>query len=406
MATIKFYIQSKIKWTKIYVRLRDGISIDAKAKTNFMVDPNNWSPSKGELKSLKDENYKQLNQDLLNFKINLLNHFNKCSNKEIINSTWLKNFINPIKIEVEIPTKLVDYFEYYSLHHKNTLTKATHTKINVNKRLIERFQKKTKMVYLIKDVDSNFKLNFENYCYEEQYSPNTVARTIKFIKTICYHAKGNGIETHFQLEGIKTKVEKVDKIYLNKDEIQKLLILDLQLPIYDTARDWLIISCETGQRVSDFLKFNKKSIREEGNVSLIEFTQVKTKKRMSIPVSKKVQLILNKRGGEFPNYINSVDYNKLIKTICKLAGFDYLEKGSKQRSDIQRREINYFPKFQLVASHIGRRSFASNYYGVIPTPLLMSATGHTTEKAFLEYIGKSETVMAKHLAHYFEKLEI
>ena len=34
-----------------------------------------------------------------------------------------------------------------------------------------------------------------------------------------------------------------------------------------------------------------------------------------------------------------------------------------------------------------RRSFASNYYGKIETPILMNITGHTKESTFLTYIG-------------------
>lgn len=57
------------------------------------------------------------------------------------------------------------------------------------------------------------------------------------------------------------------------------------------ARDWLVISCETGQRVSDFMRFNKKQIRFEVIVPLCEFTQVKTGKIMAIPLSKTVRKI-------------------------------------------------------------------------------------------------------------------
>tara|TARA_Y100000385_G_C12833283_1_gene525518 strand:+ start:266 stop:433 length:168 start_codon:yes stop_codon:yes gene_type:complete len=34
-----------------------------------------------------------------------------------------------------------------------------------------------------------------------------------------------------------------------------------------------------------------------------------------------------------------------------------------------------------------RRSFASNYYGKIKTPLLMNITGHSKESTILTYIG-------------------
>jgi hypothetical protein len=41
-----------------------------------------------------------------------------------------------------------------------------------------------------------------------------------------------------------------------------------------------------------------------------------------------------------------------------------------------------------------RRSFASNYYGKIETPLLMNITGHSKERIFLTYIGTHENKAA------------
>ena len=55
----------------------------------------------------------------------------------------------------------------------------------------------------------------------------------------------------------------------------------------------------------------------------------------------------------------------------------------------------------ISTSHIGRRSFATNNYGTIPTALLIGVTGHSTETMFLEYIGKTDTQKAIQLADYF-----
>ncbi len=167
------------------------------------------------------------------------------------------------------------------------------------------------------------------------------------------------------------------------------------------ARDWLLISCETGQRVSDFLRFNKVQIRYEGDKPLIEFTQVKTDKTMTVPLSKKVMAILKKRKGEFPKEMSDQKYNLYIKEVCKLAGLTQKVKGSRKNPETDRKETGVFEKWQLVTSHIGRRSFATNNYGRIPTSLLIGATGHSTEKMFLEYIGKSDTQKAIQLAEYF-----
>ena len=46
-----------------------------------------------------------------------------------------------------------------------------------------------------------------------------------------------------------------------------------------------------------------------------------------------------------------------------------------------------FEKWQLVSSHTGRRSFCANMYKHgLPTLMIMSISGHKTEKSFLKYI--------------------
>jgi len=66
-----------------------------------------------------------------------------------------------------------------------------------------------------------------------------------------------------QLDGLRLEREKVEKIYLTFEEIEKIENKTDLLDHLDNARDWLIISCFTGQRVSDFLRFTKDMIREK-----------------------------------------------------------------------------------------------------------------------------------------------
>jgi len=198
-------------------------------------------------------------------------------------------------------------------------------------------------------------------------------------------------------------LHKTDKIFLTIDEIEQIQHKALEQEYLINARDWLIISCETAQRVSDFMQFKKEQIRYEGKVPLIEFTQVKTGKKMAIPLSKKVMAILKTRKGEFPRQISDQRYNEYIKEVCKVAELNEITKGSKQKTEgkITRKESGTFEKWELVTSHIGRRSFATNNYGRIPTSLLINVTGHSTETMFLEYIGKTVTEKAIQLAKYF-----
>ena len=63
-----------------------------------------------------------------------------------------------------------------------------------------------------------------------------------------------------------------------------------------------------------------------------------------------------------------------------------LKKGKGNRD---KRKINgTYPKWQLMASHVCRRSFCTNLYGILPTPLIMRISAHSSEKMLLNYIGK------------------
>jgi hypothetical protein len=74
-----------------------------------------------------------------------------------------------------------------------------------------------------------------------------------------------------------------------------------------------------------------------------------------------------------------------------------------EKIKITRKQFGTFPKYELITSHVCRRSFASNFYGEIPTSLLISITAHSTERQFLEYIGKSANDYAIQLAEYWSK---
>jgi len=154
------------------------------------------------------------------------------------------------------------------------------------------------------------------------------------------------------------------------------------------------------------MRFNSEQIRVENGKHLIEFTQKKTGKNMTVPLHSKVIEILNKRNGKFPYRISDQKYNDFIKVVCKLAEINELTKGSKlietePESGMFRKKTGTYKKWELVTSHIGRRSFATNFYGTIPTTYLINVTGHSTEAMFLNYIGKSNKDLALEMTKYF-----
>jgi integrase len=410
MASIYLLLQSKKSPAVIYIRLRDGRTLDIKAKTNYHIDPINWDeaeqrPTK---KALKDIHIANLDTDLADLKNDLLKEYNQSKGKKVVDADWLRNFINPPQEQEKHPDKLVDYIDTFIEFKKSDVKSSTVTKCNVIKHLLMRYEKETKTTLYIRDIDAKFKMDFEKYCIKVGYAPNTTARNIRFIKTFCRHAKANGVETHYQLDSIKAKYYKVENIYLDEKEIAAIEKIESKKLTegLENARDWLLISCYCGQRVSDFLRFDKSMIRYEKNKAgelkaLIEFTQVKTEKIMTIPLHKKIIEIMKKYDGNFPRKISDQRYNEHIKKVCEAAEINEPINGTLFDHKTKLKVTKDYPKWMLVSSHIGRRSFASNNYGKIPTSFLMYITGHTTEAMFLTYIGKSNKDIAMELTNYF-----
>ena len=76
------------------------------------------------------------------------------------------------------------------------------------------------------------------------------------------------------------------------------------------------------------------------------------------------------------------------------------------KKGVWRKVKGNYPKDELVTSHICRRSFATNHYGKLSTPVIMSITGHKTETEFLKYIGKTPKDNAEVLNKYWKDQEL
>ena len=88
-------------------------------------------------------------------------------------------------------------------------------------------------------------------------------------------------------------------------------------------------------------------------------------------------LVIGILENEFPRKVSQAVFNKHIKALCKMAGIGELVPGFKNNPKTRRKEIVNAPKYKFVTSHIMRRSFVSNHYRKIETPLLMNITRHS-----------------------------
>ena len=400
MANVNFQYRSKKPVANIEVRFTFKDSNKYKSyytRSNIEVSKEFWNEYK------KNTNFRDVEKANLKTKVD--NHLTEIE-KFIVNryeqettditKDWLKDtvhdFYNP-ETQTAIPDNLLQFFGFYITNKRHEMKPNTVKRWNVIRNKVERFENSQKRTYKVKDVNKAFLDAFIDWSKAEKYSNTVINGNFKDIRAVCKEAQLYNIEISNDLHLLKTKLknEATFKIYLSKQELKKISTLT-NLPEYlDNARDWLVISCYTGQRISDFMRFTPEMIREQGNAKFIDIKQIKTGKDVTIPLLPQVEKILNKRNGNYPRVISDQKYNDYIKEVCRLANINEKAKGKiAQVTEVgTRKVIGTYEKWQLITSHVGRRSFATNYYGKLPTSFIKDITGHGTEAMLLKYIGKT-----------------
>lgn len=406
--TFNFYLPASGTKRNIHLCLDD-----AKQKKQFhfrtpiRILPDKWDYQKQRPVNIYEKKYKKIHKKLNELKLYLAETITtlRMEQKAYCQRT-LSREIKKIctSTYVERPENaLLQYIEKYISMRKELICHSTYKRYMVFYRLLERFEGHTTKRLCVESLDAEFINAFIQYGKDEEYSSSTVYRTIHFVKTILNFAERKGIRTRVRELEIRREKQHRETIALTEEEITQ--IKETQVPKeLQPAKDWLLISCYTGQRFSDFINFNTQQLRSINGKTCLSFTQKKTRKKMLLPLHPLVIRILQHNGNDFPPGIDIQNYNIHIKQIARLAGINETVIARKRMG--HRTKNLSVEKWQIIASHIGRRSFASNFYGKIPTPLLMEATGHTTEKVFKLYVDPNDKIRMAELADYFEKVTL
>lgn len=433
MALVKFIIRRAENPATIYARITGGYvsgeltkngtpkKLDIVAPTKYKIDPKDWNAEKQRLKGGRNFSNKDINNELDELQLDIRKRYEKSIGSIPITSKWLKSVLIPSEGQLEHSGRITDYIDAYisekraERRAKGKLSDAHDKKMITLKNKLQAFEISYKEPVLLKFIDRAFIKRFTAFSNDNKYSHNTITRDVLNIKTLCIHARKNGYDTHADVVNISAGYKSAEAVYLSLDELKTLRELEGLSPRLDNARDWLLISCYSGQRVSDFLKFTSNQIStdtdyEGDTIKMITFKQVKTNKTMSIALHPIIVDILDKNGGNFPREISEQKYNKAIKDLCQEAGFTETLQGSKivevgkddEGNKVFRKVSHTYQKWELVSSHIGRRSFATNHYGKMPTPYIMAITGHQTEKEFLKYIKVGSAELTKVAFKYFQ----
>lgn len=427
MAKIKFLLQSKSENAQIYIRVSISQKVSIKKKTGFTINSKDWSETTGLPKQNNPENKKLSNnlKKLDAFVIGNLN--NDLSGGVLIDAYWLENQINNcFKRVVKTDTGLLINHIQYILDNANTrkvrtnggvkigLSKETIKNYNVFKNIVLEYQKTIKKQIQFVEITNTFVDKFTNWLVNtKKYSANTTGRELQILKTVCIDAEKNEIPVtpysktiqHFgesdkdryiqtlsfeELQQIKntdySDLEQLKEFKKANPQLTKNLSLTPET--LNNARNWILIGCEIGQRGGDLLKITNENIRYKGGNMYLDIIQQKTNKSVTIGIIAPhvIEIIENNLPKEIPHQ----KLNEYSKVVCKMAGIVEVVKGTKLNTETNRKELGNYPKYELIASHCYRRSFASNYYKKIPTAVLIGITGHSKESLFLSYINKRE----------------
>ena len=423
MATVKFLYRSTREVAPLTLRLsfRNGLKDHViESKTQIVCSKQDWKllQNSRRIKDARLKNKKiEFDKDTMDIERHVLTVYNN-SNPNTVDKLWLQGQLDLYYGKVNedvVSNNILEYFENYLKLIKNNITKTTLTRYNTSYKFTKCFIDGSKYFNkntIISDIDVDFYNKFRDYGLDNEYSLSTINKYFSAIKTMCNYAHAHhGIQLSHRYNLIKMKANRMPVVYLTMDELKIIGSLKSnQLgPRLDNVRDWLLISCLTGQRISDFMNFSTDNIREVDGIKLMDIFQEKGKKSVTIPILDQVIEIMKKYNGSFPKQLSDQKYNDYVKEVVKLAGIDEVIYGGvvKVIPDKGKRKVmGNYPKYELISSHVGRRSFATNFYGRMKTPWLMNITGHVKESTFLSYIGKTSRDTAVEAAREFKKLTI
>jgi len=200
----------------------------------------------------------------------------------------------------------------------------------------------------------------------------------------------------FKSRSFRRPTEDVYKIFLTKEEINVIANLNLQNDrLKEIVRDYFVIGCSTSLRYSDLVRIRRENVRG----TFICMITAKTGQEVVIPISPLVQSIFEKYDFVLPKAPCNQVFNRCTKEVGKIAGLTEKVTFTKTIGGVKQTLSK--EKWQLLSSHVGRRSLVSNcILEGINTSSIMLISGHKSHKVFQGYVRVNQQqnaeVLSKH----------
>lgn len=346
--------------------------LDFSTTTNVMLMDTEWDSE-----SQCAVNNPELNISLQELKLSVLKAYNLDFCKGVvINKIWLQKVIKACFMRPVLETGLKspdysiyvsDFATYWIDNHssdwkvsskkymeepaKNQYKKFVETLIEYETVIGEKLQLRNTTK---KDIEG-----FIDWLETENYQTSTIERNIGRLRFFFNRATELNMEvTQAFKERIYFEPDDIEGVSLDLKEIQKIIDKDFsQDETLNIAKKNILIIFFAGLRCSDFKNLDVSNI-EDGNFC---FTSKKTKIKTVTPIHPVIEEILNENFGYLPPKMTNSEINKHIKTICQICEIDNMIYGKLFDKDLKRKKVGYFKKYQLISSHTGRKSFATNF---------------------------------------------
>jgi len=226
--------------------------------------------------------------------------------------------------------------------------------------------------YPVKGIDTQFINAFIYYLKTElNHTHNTALKYLAYLKKIVRVAFSNGWMEKDPFYNFKLKTESIDREFLTKEEIIKIMEKEFITPRIENVRDVFLFSCNTGLAYADVEKLTADNIIKGIDGSLwIKIKRTKTKSLSSIPLLPIAQKLIEKyegvenlKGTLFPVYSNQ-RMNSYLKEIA-------------ERCDIKKN----------LTFHVARHTFATTVTltNGVPIESVSKMLGHRSLKTTQHY---------------------
>jgi site-specific recombinase XerD len=247
----------------------------------------------------------------------------------------------------------------------------------------------------IKDVNHKFIRGFEYYLKTERNcSHNTAIKYITNFKKIIRIAYANDWISKDPFYNWKARIKTVDREFLSKEEIQKLVEKSFSIKRLEQVKDIFLFSCFTGLAYSDVKKLSKNDlvIGIDGDI-WIKTKRTKTNTRSNIPLLTTAEAILDKysehSGVEQSEFLLPVLSNQKMNAYLK------------EIADVC--EIN-----KNLTFHLARHTFATTVTltNGVPIESVSKMLGHKSLKTTQHYAKILDRKVSEDMQELKQKLKI